>query len=93
MGRTFGNPLGLLGPEADETTLRICEVVGVDPNMTTRISLEFEEGVGAVAKWEGIKRLKIEEVTAAIIGVPLSSWEHPADDDAGPAGPDDLNRQ
>lgn len=59
----------------DELGLRLCEQLGIDPAQTTEIILTVEPGIGAVVQWSGVRKLSLEEVTAAVTGTPLKSWQ------------------
>lgn len=59
----------------DELGLRLCSMLEIDPGQTTSIELTVDPGLGAVVRWSGVKRLSLEEVSAAVNGTAIPAWE------------------
>lgn len=81
----------------DELSLRLCDLLNIEPDRTTSITLTVEPGTGAVVRWSGYQVVSLEDVGRVLTGVKVEPapepWKTPPDpwgtppDDAGPAGP------
>lgn len=70
---TFGDPLrGEF--VTDELSLRLCELLGIDPGQVTQIALTVEPGIGAVVRWDGMATVSLEDVSRAL-SPPKDPWE------------------
>lgn len=63
---TYANPLDTLGDGLNEGALRLCQALGLDPGETTDVRLEVEPGIGAVARWSGVRKVDLERIARAL---------------------------
>lgn len=69
----------------DELSLRLCHLLGIEPDRTTTITLTVEPGIGAVVRWSGIQTVSLDDVGRVLTGVQVTPAADPwGDDDAGP---------
>lgn len=50
--------------------IKLCELLGLDPNKTIHVTIEWEPAGVVTARWEGLKMLTEDEVT--LVGELLS---------------------
>lgn len=64
--------MGALGDGVDQdldNRIRLCQLLGLDPEETTSVTLRIEAGVGAVVEWRGIRRVPLARLVAALADV------------------------
>lgn len=56
---------GGVGPDTDQA-IRLCELLGLDPEETASIRVVIESGTGAVVEWTGRRRMSLARLTAGL---------------------------
>lgn len=64
--------MSALGDGVDQDTdnrIRLCQLLGLDPEETTSVTLRIEAGTGAVVEWSGKRRVPLAKIAAAFADV------------------------
>lgn len=49
--------------------IRLCQLLGLDPEETRSVDIRIEAGVGAVVEWRGIRRVPLSRLVLALADV------------------------
>lgn len=71
-----------VGPDIDHS-IRLCQLLGLDPEETTAIHVVIEAGTGAVVEWTGRRTVALSKIADAFADV----FDDPDPAPAPPRGP------